>query len=101
VTRSGYLRVNFQTEEEHDFLGLLENLGLIDLELMKSALLEDPIRVEESYEVYFEKRFDRSEFFAEFKKQKDEEKRLKIEKQKLKRQELLDKSKNISEKESE
>ncbi len=97
VTRSGYLRVNFKPDTDAEFLAILESMDLADVSEMQQALKEDPIRVESGYFLYYEKRFDRTEFFANLKKEREEERARQEEEAKRRRQELLEKSKKTKE----
>jgi len=95
MTKSGYMRINFNPEEEHEFLEALAELGLLTIEQLQSALKQPIVREGPGYVVYYEKKFDRSEFYAELKRKRQAEKDQEKIQKRIKRQQLIEKSKKF------
>lgn len=89
VTRSGYLRVEYKPDTEMKFLKSFEKVGLLELEFVKAATKQDPIRETETAFIYYETKFDRTEFYTRVKQEKEEEKRKLEVERRIKRQQAL------------
>ena len=96
MTGSGYLRMNYKPEEEQEFLEKWQELGVLNLEEMRMALLNKPIREGPGYMVYYETQFDRSEFKAEIRAQRAAEKQQEEIDKQIQKQKLVEQSKKFS-----